>query len=707
MPAPNTPQLAPLREDLRLRPAGRDHAGAPRGVLEDPAAYAHYELGWLELETIARWPLGTPAAIAAAIACGTTLTASAAQVDATRAFLEANGLLRLSAAQVTRRRILLNQQRWRPGALLAAVLFQRLPLVRPQRFLDAGLPWVAPLFSRGFLAVIALLVLVALTLISREPVRFMASFNAFFGAEGAVGVAIALTLAKLCHELGHAFAAARAGVLVPSMGVSLMLGWPMLYTDTSGAWAVRSRRSRALIAAAGVLAEMALAGLALFVWPFLEEGALRRTMLFAATTMLVLTLAINANPLMRYDGYYILAEATGIDNLQPRAFTALRWLCRRIGAGDRAASPEPLFGRAKFAALAIYGAASGVYRVVIYAGIALVLYHLGLAVLAVPAAAMTLISFLLWPIVKEIAMWFRLAGQRLGWVLGPIRVLVVLALPIGLMALPWHGTLVLPAVYQGAERFNVFAPEPGQMATVKVRAGEPVAAGITMLTLAAPELDAALQQSVLKSQVAELMLNRGLTGERDRGTAAVQADELATLRSETAGYVARRQRLELAPEQAGRIADLASGLNKGVWVDRTTRLAQIVRPAPAKLIAYVNESDLTRLSPGMTGSAWLAGVPGLTYRVRLTSIASTATARLDEPMLATSHDGDIAVRPQADGSLQPELALYKLELRIEPSGAAPLPVIRTRAQIHLNATPVSFGARLWTRVLGLWRREWG
>ena len=166
-----------------------------------------------------------------------------------------------------------------------------------------------------------------------------------FSFEGAVYFTLSLILLKAAHELGHALTASRFGCYVPNMGVAFMLMMPLLYTDVTDSWRLSSRRQRLLIGVAGIAVELALACFATFLWVFLPDGSARGIAFMVATTGWVLSLAFNLNPCLKFDGYYLLADLIGVDNLQPRAFALGRWKLRQILFAPTLEPPELLSRR--------------------------------------------------------------------------------------------------------------------------------------------------------------------------------------------------------------------------------------------------------------------------------------------------------------------------------------------------------------------------
>ena len=137
---------------------------------------------------------------------------------------------------------------------------------------------------------------------------FQSTFIYFFSTEGLFLFLLAVFLAKIVHELGHAYTAKLYGLRVPTMGIAFLVLWPVLYTDTSDAWKLPNRRQRLSIAAAGMLAEIGLAGIATLLWSFLPDGPIRSALFMVATTTWIITLLINSNPFLRFDVYFFLSD---------------------------------------------------------------------------------------------------------------------------------------------------------------------------------------------------------------------------------------------------------------------------------------------------------------------------------------------------------------------------------------------------------------
>ena len=224
--------------------------------------------------------------------------------------------------------------------LLHRYLFFRVPLVKPQRFLSIVEPLLAPVYSPIGRGVLLVLVLAGIYLVGRQWDAFVATFAAFGTWEGKAMLVAAILVSKILHELGHAVTLHRHGGRVPTMGVAFLVLFPVLYTDTSDCWRLRGRDARLAVGAGGILAELSLAAIALFLWSFAPEGAMRAALFVLAGTVWIGTLAINLNPFLRFDGYYLLSDWLDVANLQDRAFALARWRMREFLFGLGLPAPE-------------------------------------------------------------------------------------------------------------------------------------------------------------------------------------------------------------------------------------------------------------------------------------------------------------------------------------------------------------------------------
>jgi putative peptide zinc metalloprotease protein len=249
---------------------------------------------------------------------------------------------------------------------LRSPLALRFPLFKPEKFLARTAFLVRPLFSVYgallWLAVVgAALVLAGLHWqdLTKDVIdRVLSGHNLLL-------LLLAYPLIKALHELGHGYAIKILGGQVPEMGVMLLVLMPVPYVDASSSSAFREKWRRVLVGAAGMLVELFVASLALFAWLYLSPGFLRSILFNVIFIASVSTVLFNGNPLLRYDGYYILADLLGIINLAQRASNYLGFLCKRYGFGLKETEP-PYAGAGERSWFVFYAVASFTYRIFIY-----------------------------------------------------------------------------------------------------------------------------------------------------------------------------------------------------------------------------------------------------------------------------------------------------------------------------------------------------
>ncbi|MEL6374755.1 MAG: hypothetical protein AAFR04_12395 [Pseudomonadota bacterium] len=700
--------LAALRQDLRLFPGPRGHQGAPSTIAHDPANESYFQFGPLEMEMLARWQAGTAPAIAAKVSQETVFACSAADVETLAHTLTTQGLLRHSAERVgalaARRDLTKRNTRWTRA--INGIVFRRLPLVRPQRFLDATLFLTNFAFTRAFWGLLGATFIVIAYLIAREAPAFLSSLRNMFAVEGAITLGITLAFAKSIHELAHGYAARRYGADVPTMGVMLIVLWPLLYTETTAAWTLQDRTKRVVIAAAGVASEMVIAVAALLAWLLLEPGPWRDAAGFAGTTLLVLSLLFNANPLMKFDGYFILSELTRTDNAQPRAIAHVRALLRHYVAGQPLLSDEARSTPSARRWLTFYGVACLLYRVVLFGGIAITILALLFPIIAYPLAGGLLLTMLIKPAVGEIFTWFKSAYEH-AKVPGVIRVAAILALIAAPAFVPWRSTVQVPALVAAGETHEVFAPEPAQLTRLAIKDGATVRAGERLMDLRAPELETERAGAYARALTIQQVLARRATGTTFLPKLAVQEEELAQLRARIAGLDARRRKLVVRAPTEGRIAMADDGLAPGLWLAGDAPILYIIKGAGAQVHGYAEERDLGLIKAGADGVLWLEGQPFTGMAIKVRKIHTEAMEVLDDPLLAGGMGGPIAAH-QREHTHVPEQAIYKLHLDlVTPSDAAKLPALKTRGYVRIKTRPRSIARRVLDRLINLWRREFG
>lgn len=649
--------LPPLRQNLQLRPGSPDEDGAPRWLLFDVVRNRYYTISRTTLDLIQHWRPGTELDAFVANLAQHGIAVEPEEVAALLDFLTANDLIEAHGSEASAR----IQHRYaagQPGVwqwLLHNYLFFRIPLFRPDAWLTHWTPRLGWLFSPQAHYLILALGAIGGILVLRDWDRFLATFLHFFNWEGMIWYGLALAAVKSAHELGHAFVAKRRGCRVASIGVAFLVMFPVLYTDATDAWKLRSRRNRLSIVTAGVRTELYIALLATFFWNVLPDGPLKSAAFFLATTSWLASLLVNISPFMRFDGYYAFSDAIGVENLQQRAFALGRWQLRRTLFGLDDPVPEPL-PRHRARLLIGYAWGTWIYRFFLFLGIALLVYHFFFKVLGIFLFGVEIAWFVLLPIWHEVTEWrkrrqgFRFSfGRGLVWLLAGMAALSAI--------LPLRSDVQVPAVLQAAAVQSLFAPEAAVIESAPVQDGDRVAAGTILLKLRSPQLERALADVGEELRLARLHLSRAASSAQDKALLGVTASQIDRLAQREAGLRERAARLTVTAPFSGQIRGREQ-LHAGRWIHPSMPLMTLVAPNSLKITGLADEPSLRSLAVGQTGVFIASRGDGPRLDVRLDGIDIGAVYALPYPELASTHGGQVPVRRVAETRLVPEGARY-------------------------------------------------
>lgn len=700
------PPLPPLRPELKLIKGAASVTGAPTWLIHDPLQNRFVQIDDATHRVLSLWPwCGTPEDLIAMAASDARVALDGDSVARLIDFLHRNKLT--SEPPRDGWRYFARERSKGEHAMLARLihnyLFFRIPLCRPQAFLERTLPLARRLGSRRAQKVMAVLGLAGLYLVSRQWDEFAATFEGFFSWEGALLMAAALAFVKAAHELGHAYTAVRFGCRVPTMGVAFMLMAPLLYTDVTDAWRLRDRRQRLMIDSAGIRVELAIAAVAMFAWAFLPEGPGRSVAFILASVSVVSSLAINLNPFMRFDGYYLLTEILGVENLQPRAFDLGCWKMRELLFGLGVPCPEQLPRRLVWS-LVVYAWAVWIYRLVLFTGIALLVYHYFFKALGIVLFAIEIAVFVLRPAWSELRVWYGLRRQ-----IAASRRSVAAAAMTGcallLSILPWSTQVEIPGVLEFAEMAHVHAVHPGRIEAVHVTHGETVRAGQPLITLVSPDVDQDLVLQKTKLRLARMQHARRGADAADREASLILENTIAALVEKIGGLERQREELVVKAPITGRIVEFNPALHAGRWIGPRERIGIVAGGEGRVVRGYVSEANLWRIAPGDKGRFIPEALQRASTGVSVAEISIGSTDTIEILDLASIHSGRIAVNAGEQHRLVPAVAQYQTTLRVTGStGADDLAV---RGVVEVVGRPESLLARVWRQTLKVLLREAG
>ena len=692
------PPLPALRQELRLE---RDKL-RNRWLLHDPIRGRFHAIGQIAFAALSRWqPIPPDAFLEHLKKADPSLDFTTDDLKHLTEFLLSEKLLDQKGAQDTER--LANHQAamrkpWHEQ-LIHKYLFFRIPLWNPQSFLDrtgsAISYWLRPTLFK----IIACFGLVGLYFAARQWGSFVSTFLYFFTPQGFAFYGVSLVILKIFHELGHAYAARHFGARVPIIGVAFLVMFPILYTDTTDVWRVQDKRSRTLINGAGITVELCIAAISLFLWAFLPDGIFRSIAFFAATTSWIMSLFVNLNPWMRFDGYYLISDLLGVENLQKRGFEVGRWVMRNILFGLR----EPLsenYPRKAMIGMTTYAWSTWVYRFFLFLGIAILVHHIFPKAIGIVLFTVEIAMFIALPFWREIKHWW---SQRMS-ILSHTRGRITMAVStIALLAfiLPWPSTVSAPALIRPANDTQLFPPIAAKVQTIHARNGQVVKKGDILLTLKSPALEHAKSIARLELEIAEARWAQRAASLEDRQLGDLLRDELDQKREALNSVTRELDRLTLRAPHDGVVSDLPDSILPGLQVQVPAALLRVSDPQQVELVALPSERHADRLKLG-NDFIFISDQSGRPERKgRLSELSPTADIYVTEPVLTVVGGGSIAVMEDEQGRAVADIPVFKVSGLLQGETM----LREERGVVRIDAKPRSAARAVWNSTAGILLRE--
>jgi len=559
-------------------------------------------------------------------------------------------------------------------------------------------------FHPAFWTGLVFLALAALVGVSFQWDAFVGTFVGYTGWTSVLGIMVSLGVAKVAHEFGHALAAHRHGCRVPQMGVAFMVMMPVLYTDTTDAWKLPSRKARMQIAAAGVATELMLAVVATWLWMALPDGAVRAGAFMLATTTWVLTLAVNLSPFMRFDGYYLLSDAVGIPNLHERAFALGRWKLRQVLLGWRDPAPEDL-GPRTTGALIVFAYLTWIYRLLLFIGIALLVYHLFFKALGLLLLVVELSWFVVLPVGRELGHWWKgRSGHR--WTRSSVSSAVGVVLFLLSICVPWPTGVRAPAVLGAEQAQWLYAPTTAQIQALNTAYGQTVAQGQLVVALTSPDLEQRMAAAQVRERSMQWKLAQQPLSAELQGLGPALRDQWEAAKAELSGHMALRDQLDVRTGLTGRVSQVSPGVHPGAWVHRGEPLVQVVSDSATRVEAYLVNQDIPRIQVGDV-ARFISGdwrQPAVTCQVAFWD--RVALSHLDHAFLGSPHGGPVPASTNAQGLTVPLNAVFRV--RLDRCAGTAVPVLQESLGVAvIGATGRSMLAGWVETAIGLWNRESG
>lgn len=614
-------------------------------------------------------------------------------------------------------------------AALTNILCIRFKGFDPERFLNWLYPYLAWIFSPITVGLCCVMALSALTLVTVEFDVFrskLPDFQQFFTPSNAFLLAAVLGVTKVFHEFGHGLTCKHFGGECHEMGIMVLVLTPCLYCNVSDSWMLPSKWARAAIGAAGIYIEVVLASICTFLWWFSQPGLFHNLCIDVMFISSVTTIIFNANPLLRYDGYYILSDLTEIPNLRQKATTILS---RKMGEWCLGLEPpeDPFLPQKNQVFFVVFSIAAAIYRWVVALSICWFLYKLfqsyHLEIVGKLMVAASLWGLFVMP-VWQLGKFFYVPGRidqvkkpRFYTTLGIFVTAILLFL-----FLPLPHSIMCPMEIQARDASSVYIDVPGKLIKCDVKPGQQVVAGQTLALLKNAGVDieiAKLQGGLSDSETRLRSLMQQSLHEPQAGSQIPATQEsIVALKKELAQKKLDKERLHLTAPAAGTVLpptltprreDPEEELppwagtpldpeNIGATLEQGTLFCQIGDPKKLEAVLIIDQTDRNLVVDGKPGNRprvdiKLEGFADLTLHSEIIEVAGSEL-KVAPKRLTNKSGGELATKTdQQSGVERPMNTSYQARAPIDDPNEQFRIGLRGQACVHTQW--ISLGSRLW------------
>ena len=594
----------------------------------------------------------------------------------------------------------------------------------PDRLLSSVNRWTGWFFTWPAFFCVLMLGMGAIALIGTQFETFqnkLPSFDEFFAAKNWIWLALVMALTKVFHEFGHGLACKKFGGQCHEMGVMLLVLTPCLYVNVSDSWLLNSKWKRAFIAAAGVYVELVLASIAVFVWWFSTPGMVNQLALNIIFVSSVSTIVFNANPLLRYDGYYILADLLEIPNLRSKATSILQRVAgsKLLGIETK---PDPFLPSRHQWLFALYSVAAASYRWLITFSIFWFVYRVlepyGFKVIGQMIAMSAIYGLLGIPLIK-LFRFFSVPGRfaTVKPARATLSAIVFVCLIAAVLFIPIPHFVYCSFYVQARDAQNVYVDVPGTLEKIFARPNQIIDEGDPIIGLASQELTvqlAGLQTNLALAKVrlenidrAET-LGREYTQGRGAADAAVRAAQVSyqsrlldrerlMIRAPVSGYFLPPPQIQPEDSDSSTLGTWhgtpLESRNLGAFMQQGTFVGQIVNDMKQlEAVLAVDQADIEFVKPDQTVEFLIRQLP-LQVFTSVTKQISPSEMKTTPKSLSSQYGGDIVTSKGIDGEDVPQSTKYRVNVGFENPDEIVFPGSTGVAKIRTGSQTI--GQRIW------------
>ena len=692
-----------IREDLQLFDGTPLEDGSPTWLLFDTLTNKYFTIGLNAFRLLNYWKADVDIKTFTANAKQNGLNLKEEELMDFISFLRVNDLICHQNSEDVKFLVekYKSQQKHFLLQLIHNYLFFKIPLLKPDYFLDKTISFAKLIGSNFIRNLIYILGIIGIYLVTQNWDQFINTFLYFFNWNGILFYALSLILVKAIHEFGHAYVAKNYGCNVNSMGIAFLVFFPFLYTDNTNAWRLRDYSNRLRINFAGISTELHLALLATFFWSILEPGTLKSIAFFIATTSWVSSLLINISPFMRFDGYYVLSDFLRVENLQPRAFSLAKWKLRQIIFGFKYQEPETM-NRNKRNFLIFYAWSTWIYRFFLFIGIALLVYHYTFKVLGIFLFVVEILWFIALPVYRELLVWWKMRSD-IGLSFNFVRTLLFVLIISIVFFYPWKNYQKTPAILQSENFISIYAPEIAQIKKIHTNEGKKVQENQILIELISPSLDFKINQTIGELNLAEININNALQSKMNRQQLLSLKSEKNKLETEIVNYKKTKLSLIIKAPFDSEVAFLPKFI-EGQWVNQNEPLVSLVNKKSQNIIAFISEKNIEKLDRSKEVFFISSHIDSPKIQLSINSIGKSPVNNFNLfPIVTSLYGGPIAARENSNFDIISEEAYYLVTMNTFEN----INIIDQKmlGSVNIAINPTSFAEQIYKFIYATLIRE--
>ena len=670
-----------IRKDLILHCDPDEHSES-RVVLEDTANHKFFKLGSVEANFF-KILQSEPSVQKAMSNQPAEKALDEQQVIRFCRWLETSGLLEDSTASNSKP----SKNFW------AQLFFFRWSVVNPDSSLERLVKSSGFLFSWQASCFALVVASVGACIAASQWTDFVASYTNLLSPWRGVWLLVTWFALKIVHEVSHGGVCRRYGGNVPDAGIALILFMPIAYVDVSSSWKFASRWQRLHVTLAGVIAELFVAGSAMFLWLSCDSLVMKNAAADVVLAASFTTLLFNLNPLLKFDGYFALSDITGIDNLYQYGQSYARYFGRRYILGLQ--TDQPNLPTRLTRSIKIYGVVAAVWRVVTVSGLLMgaAMMFAGAGIALAMVGCIFFILKPLWQLAKELRVLHQ-KGELSLTILG-MRVSILSACTAGLLFLvPGELRRTCPGIIEYDPPATLLAPTNGFVEQVFVLDGQFVRAGQPILQLHNDEIE--LDALRKQTQLEQAKFNfRSAQWQSDSSKLEEARSSVHALEQQYSELAKRVDQMLVCAPHDGKVVSRSLRVLPGQYLHQGDEIGAIGDERSKRLKISLSEWEATRFDQWRDLAIHIC-VPGKWgWKSQISRVETRASEIPPDASLTAANGGSLPVQAK-DGYDDPVLTSPRVNAYIS-LGRSRSEQLRSgqRCVVRIACSQMSLGAKLW------------